>query len=51
MNSSRIVQKLWNHCNVLQDDGMSYGGYPSAKLMTGVEQFATIRHHIFKGVF
>jgi type I restriction enzyme M protein len=22
-----IVQKLWNYCNVLRDDGMSYGDY------------------------
>jgi hypothetical protein len=22
--SSTIVQKLWNHCNVLRDDGVSY---------------------------
>ena len=36
--SSQIVQKLWNYCNVLRDDGMSYGDYPSAKLRTGVEQ-------------
>jgi type I restriction enzyme M protein len=27
MNSSAIVQKLWNYCNVLRDDGMSYGDY------------------------
>jgi hypothetical protein len=26
MASSTIVQKLWNYCNVLRDDGMSYGG-------------------------
>ena len=38
MTSSVIVQKLWNYCNVLRDDGMSYGDYPSAKLRTGVEQ-------------
>jgi len=25
MNSATIVQKLWNYCNVLRDDGMSYG--------------------------
>jgi len=25
--SSQIVQKLWNYCNVLLDDGMSYGDY------------------------
>ena len=27
MNSATIVQKLWNYCNVLRDDGMSYGDY------------------------
>ena len=27
MNSAAIVQKLWNYCNVLRDDGMSYGDY------------------------
>ena len=27
MNSIDIVQKLWNYCNVLRDDGMSYGDY------------------------
>ncbi len=32
MNTSgTIVQKLWNYCNVLRDDGMSYGDYPSAE--------------------
>ena len=25
--SSAIVQKLWNYCNVLRDDGLSYGDY------------------------
>ena len=25
--SNQIVQKLWNYCNVLRDDGMSYGDY------------------------
>jgi type I restriction enzyme M protein len=30
-HSQQIVQKLWNFCNVLRDDGMSYGDY--------VEQF------------
>jgi hypothetical protein len=23
--SQQIVQKLWNYCNVLRDDGLSYG--------------------------
>lgn len=27
MNSQAIVQKLWNYCNVLRDDGLSYGDY------------------------
>ena len=27
MSTSLIVQKLWNYCNVLRDDGMSYGDY------------------------
>jgi type I restriction enzyme M protein len=47
MSSSAIVQKLWNYCNVLRDDGMSYllargaqasGDYPSASLRIGSEQ-------------
>jgi len=25
--SSTIVQRLWNYCNTLRDDGMSYGDY------------------------
>jgi len=27
MASNGIVQKLWNYCNVLRDDGLSYGDY------------------------
>ncbi len=27
MNGSTRVPKLWNYCNVLRDDGMSYGDY------------------------
>ncbi len=27
MNASTLVQKLWNYCNVLRDDGMGYGDY------------------------
>ena len=26
-NSSAIVQRIWNYCNVLRDDGVSYGDY------------------------
>jgi type I restriction enzyme M protein len=27
VTTATIVQKLWNYCNVLRDDGMSYGDY------------------------
>ncbi|HEY0970894.1 MAG TPA: class I SAM-dependent DNA methyltransferase [Gemmatimonadales bacterium] len=27
MTAQQIVQKLWNYCNVLRDDGLSYGDY------------------------
>ena len=27
MNASTLVQKLWNYCNILRDDGLSYGDY------------------------
>jgi type I restriction enzyme M protein len=26
-NTQYIVQKLWNYCNILRDDGLSYGDY------------------------
>src|SRR5437660_12457076 len=26
-NSQQIVQKLWSYCNLLRDDGLSYGDY------------------------
>ena len=25
--SASIVQRVWNYCNVLRDDGVSYGDY------------------------
>jgi type I restriction enzyme M protein len=27
MTTAAIVQKLWNYCNILRDDGLSYGDY------------------------
>jgi type I restriction enzyme M protein len=27
MTTNGIVQKLWNYCNILRDDGLSYGDY------------------------
>jgi type I restriction enzyme M protein len=26
-HSSQLVQKFWNYCNILRDDGLSYGDY------------------------
>jgi type I restriction enzyme M protein len=26
-NSGQLVSKLWNYCNSLRDDGLSYGDY------------------------
>lgn len=40
MSSSPIVQKLWNYCNVLRDDGMSYGSY--------AEQLTYLLQHCFR---
>ncbi len=25
INQQQLVQKLWNYCNILRDDGLSYG--------------------------
>lgn len=27
MTSENLVQKVWNYCNILRDDGLSYGDY------------------------
>jgi type I restriction-modification system DNA methylase subunit len=27
MTAPALVQKLWNYCNILRDDGLSYGDY------------------------
>ena len=39
MSTSAIVQKLWTYCNVLRDDGMSYGDC--------VEQLTYFLHRAF----
>ena len=38
MNTNTLVQKLWNYCNVLRDDGMSYGDYVGAAHVSAVPQ-------------
>jgi type I restriction enzyme M protein len=27
MTAHQLVSKLWNYCNILRDDGLSYGDY------------------------
>ncbi len=27
MTTATIVQRVWNYCNTLRDDGVSYGDY------------------------
>ena len=27
MTPSALIQKLWNYCSILRDDGLSYGDY------------------------
>jgi len=39
--TNSLVQKLWNYCNVLRDDGRSYGDY--------VEQFKLIAADMTEG--
>ena len=43
MSPSAIVQKLWNYCNVLRDDGMSYGDYVEQLTKSGAGQYFTPR--------
>ena len=38
MSPADIVQKLWNYCNVLRDDGMSYGDYVDAAYLFAVSK-------------
>jgi type I restriction enzyme M protein len=36
MNATTLVRKLWNYCNILRDDGLSYGDYPGSKSGAGM---------------
>ena len=37
-NPNALLQKLWKYSNILRDDGLSYGDYPSTSLRTGYAQ-------------
>jgi hypothetical protein len=40
--SHQLVQKLWNYCNILRDDGLSYGDYVDRKKI--VEYLLSFSH-------
>ena len=53
MTPAAIVSKLWNYCNVLRDDGMSYGDYVEQLtylLFLKMADPATSHHHGTAGV-
>jgi len=41
VNSANLVQKLWNYCNVLRDDGMSYGDYVEQLILEDTNWFSS----------
>ncbi|WP_437667815.1 hypothetical protein [Sorangium sp. So ce1182] len=47
--SVQIVQKLWSYCNVLRDDGLSYGDYVEPPGSTPVTTSATLRSRYAEG--
>ena len=42
MNNSEIVSKLWNLCNVLRDDGITYHQYVTELTCVGGERKTVI---------
>lgn len=55
MTAPALVQKLWNYCNILRDDGLSYGDLPApgiiaadivADLEAALEQFSAIEEDL-----
>ena len=47
MQHSAIVQKLWNYCNVLRDDGMSYGDWPALLMNASAARADPLLRHAF----
>ena len=42
-HSQQIVQKLWNYCNLLRDDGLSYSEQLNVSVGTGFRRAAAMR--------
>ena len=40
-----LVQKLWNYCNILRDDGLSYGDYVEQLTFLPVLKIADEQSH------
>jgi hypothetical protein len=47
MSTSLIVQNLWNYCNVLRDDGMSYGDWPVLLMNASAASADPLLRHAF----
>jgi hypothetical protein len=37
-NPQQLVQKLWNYCNILRDDGLSFGAAEVEQRLSVVEE-------------
>jgi type I restriction-modification system DNA methylase subunit len=60
---SALVQKLWNYCNILRDDGLSYGDYvepltfllflkmADAAVYANLQRTIHFRHYVLHKVF
>ena len=51
MTAQRIVAKLWDYCNVLRDNGRSYGDYVEqlTYLLFLKQRVRQARHHLPQG--
>jgi hypothetical protein len=41
-NPTTLVQKLWNYCNILRDDGLSYGVAEVERRLSVVEELESV---------
>ena len=41
-NPTALVQKLWNYCNILRDDGLSYGVAEVERRLSVVEELESV---------
>jgi len=49
--SSTIVQRVWNYCNVLQDDGISYGEYVESSVEEALVRASRLRQAVLRSAF